>query len=57
MMVTNQTGMSNKEIEELIEDVVVKATAPLLKDIEMLKIKVKVLEEAAANVPSDIVEN
>ena len=47
----------DEEHEDLIEDIVVKATAPLLKDIEMLKIKVKVLEEAAANVPSDIVEN
>ena len=41
--------------DEQIEDLIVKTTAPLLKEIEDLKIRVNLLENIVANVPDDVV--
>ena len=41
--------------DEQIEDLIVNATAPLLKEIEQLKIRVKILEDIVTDVPDDVI--
>lgn len=41
--------------DEQIEDLIANATAPLLTEIEQLKIKVKILEDIVTDVPDDVV--
>lgn len=43
--------MNDEQIKELIAD----TTAPLLKEIEDLKLRVNLLENIVANVPDDVV--
>ena len=41
--------------DEQIEDLIVNTTAPLLKEITDLKVRVAVLEQIVSDVPDDVI--